>query len=77
MQPNGDVGSNGIPHPSAMHSGAAARSADPTANLPEDVFGHDDLRPVETKFPNMRAAGPPSANHIAPDAGISHVHAPW
>ena len=76
LQPNGDVGSNGMPHPPAMHSGAAARSADPTAHLPDDVFGPDDLRSVEQKFPNMRAAGLPSANNIPrgeADAGMSEM----
>lgn len=75
MQLNGDPAMNGMPHPATAQGGGAARSADPTANLPDDVFGPDELRPTEPKFTNSRAAGPPSAVHTmrgGPDAGMLH-----
>lgn len=78
MQPTGDVGINGLPHPAPIQGGPAARAADPTASLPDDVFGGEDLRSVEQKFTNMRVAGTPTANHIqrgGPDAGLSQLHA--
>ena len=69
---------NGAPSSGIAQGNAAARSADPTANLPDDVFGPDDLRRVEPKASHTRAAGPPFAGHIlrgGPDAGTAISHA--
>ena len=74
MQPNGDLPLNGAPSSGIAQGNAAARSADPTANLPDDVFGPNDLRRVEPKASNTRTAGLPFAGHIlrgGPDAGTA------
>ena len=74
MQPNGDLTINGAPSSGMVQGNAAARSADPTANLPDDVFGPDDLRRVEPKASHTRTAGAPFAGHVlrgGPDAGTA------